>query len=823
MFNIELLAPAGDMDSLIAAVENGADAVYLGGKNFSARQYAGNFDEDEITRAVEYCHTRDVKVYVTLNILLKDPELQGLPEYVSFLYNTGVDALIIQDLGVGKLIRDMISEFEIHASTQMTAHNLESVNFLYNSGYKRVVLSRELSLEEIKHITQNTEAEIEVFTHGALCICYSGQCLMSSVIGGRSGNRGRCAQPCRQRYQLSSSGDNFSSYVLSPKDLCTIECMDQLLESGIKSLKVEGRMKRPEYVAAVISVYRKSIDSYNSSGSVNVTEEDMMNLMQVFNRGGFTTAHLFEKGRGEMMSFERPKNWGLFIGKVAGISNDGMLEIELEERLAVGDGIEIWTGYGENTGYTIESIIKNDKTVEKGLKGDTIKLKYKGGKKGDKVYKTFDSELMKKLEGTYKGADFLRKIPVDFFITIGRGEPIAVKASDIDGNTALAKGQMPEEALKVPVTKKKAEEQVSKLGGTPFRINSIAVDLDPGLSVSAGTLNSLRREAVDRLIKSRLDKFKRGQVEYNQMTSKMGEILAKRIRKSSKEARVSVMLKDSGSVDSALRAGADLIIFGGDRLRGYDFDYRNAIEMCRDYGVEIYLASPRIIKDEFDKIMRDLEDGMDCGADGIYAENLGVVEEAIKRGIPFSAGFSLNVFNTISAGMFNELGSRFISISPELSLKDIKGSAPFIENCEALCYGRIEMMVSEYCPIGSTHGCTGGDKRFLCEKGDASITDRMGMAFPVKTDIYCRSHIYNSRILSILENLNSVVSSGVDILRLNMTLEDDQEIYEIVKAFKEYAQSINNGEYDMTEYGLKVKDYIESKGSTKGHYYRGVE
>lgn len=825
MNDIELLAPAGDMASLIAAVENGADAVYLGGKSFNARQNAGNFDDEEITRALTYCHLRGVKVYVTLNILLKDCELSSVPEYVSFLYNEGVDALIIQDIGAGRLINDIFPGLELHASTQMTAHNLESVELLHNMGYNRVVLSRELSIKEIQYITNNTDIEIEIFSHGALCICYSGQCLMSSMIGGRSGNRGRCAQPCRQKYILTDENHElFEGYIMSPKDLNTIEYLDLLIKSGVKSLKIEGRMKRPEYVAQVISTYRKAIDSFIKTGKAQVADKDKKNLLQIFNRGGFTTGHLFQRGRSEMMSYERPKNWGIYIGSISNVDRKiGKIEVILEEELSKGDGIEIWVKNGENIGFIVESVIKDGRAACKGLKGDKILLEYRGGLKGDKIFKTLDAELIKELEKTYKNNMPIRKVPVNFNLIIERCAPSIIYISDSEGNLAKIEGPVPDEAIKIELNEEKLIGQISKLGGTPFKVDTVSIKIDKGLSLAASTINMMRRNAVEKLEDLRIQKNKPVKVDLGEIKRIAISILSHKVEINRKSIKVSVFLNQSTKVDSAIDGGADIIIFGGDKLRGNDFNYKNAVKKCKVRGIKIYLASPRIIKEEYQKVVDELDQGMQEGADGIYVENLGVLKHVLDTGTPFSTGYSFNVFNLIAAKALEDLGSKFISVSPELSVKELKQIARYIENCEALCYGRTEMMVSEYCPVGAAQGCKGDNSLPLCESGEMAIADRMGLKFPIKTDIYCRSHIYNSKTLMMLEKVKDLLDSGINILRLNMLDENEEDIYKIVKAFKDAALLGDMGAIEMPDNVKDLIEYFKSYGFTKGHYYRSVE
>ena len=379
MKNVELLAPAGSMESLIAAINNGADAIYLGGSKFSARAYASNFDNETMMKAVDYAHSYGVKVYVTMNTLLKQNELKEALKYVGYLYEIGVDALIIQDSGLINLIKNIYPKFELHASTQMTVHNGDGALYFYEKGFQRIVLSRELSLDEIKYISNDLGIETEIFVHGALCVCYSGQCLMSSMIGGRSGNRGRCAQSCRMQYTLKGevSGER-KGYLLSPKDTCLIEDIDAIIKSGTSSLKVEGRMKKPEYVAGVTQNYRKAIDKVEKQTKFDLSKGKNQ-LAQLFNRQGFAKAYLYKNTGKDMMSFNYAKNTGVFIGKV---QDNG--EVILEADVALGDGIRF-----DDDGFTLSKIMLKVKEVK-----DIIdKYVY------SKIVYSFD-ELMETVDGS---------------------------------------------------------------------------------------------------------------------------------------------------------------------------------------------------------------------------------------------------------------------------------------------------------------------------------------------------------------------------------------------------------------------------------------
>ena len=366
---IELLAPAGSWEALEAAVNAGADAVYMGGKAFGARAYASNFDKEEMTKAVYFAHMHRVRLYITVNTLVDDSELAELADYLLFLNNVGVDGIIVQDLGIIRLARQIVPELPLHASTQMTITNSSGVDFAVAAGMERSVLARELSLKEIEAACSRG-TEIETFIHGALCVCYSGQCLMSSLIGGRSGNRGRCAQPCRLPYKLLNAkgedmleGKDAGQYLLSPKDMNTLAILPQLIEAGVVSYKIEGLMKRPEYVAVVVDAYRRAIDSYKA-GNYHVPAEDLANIEQIFNRD-FTTAYLTHRPGKEMMSDRRPNNRGVLVGRVTKLDKQhNKATVKLEKELHLGDGLEFWVSVGGRVGTTVTEMLKGGASVE---------------------------------------------------------------------------------------------------------------------------------------------------------------------------------------------------------------------------------------------------------------------------------------------------------------------------------------------------------------------------------------------------------------------------------------------------------------------------
>ena len=514
---IELLAPCGSWQSFLAAVENGADAVYLGGKDFSARQFAENFDKDILTQSIEYAHIRDVNIYLTMNTLISDKELKNALKFLDEACYAGIDGVIVQDFGFAREIRRVFPHLNLHGSTQMTIYSLEAVKVLEKMGFKRVVLARELSLAEIANISTNTSIETEVFVHGALCISYSGQCLMSSIIGGRSGNRGKCAQPCRRIYQLTDKHNEVSdkSYLLSPKDLCTLNILNEVVDAGVKSLKIEGRMKSPEYVAVTVRIYRKYLNKI-LKGEKNyqdcIDEVDLKDLAQIFNRGGFTDGHLKEKTGKDIMCFEKPKNWGLYLGDVISYNKHlQTITLKLQDRIAIGDGIEIWNGEDESPGTIVTSIKFKKRDVRDCNIGEVVSIGSIRGKisKGDKVYKTSSNELNTQAAESFSGKS-IRKIPIEGEVTISYGMPAIFTVKDNYGNEFEARStKIVQKAIKHPLTKERVKEQAEKTGGTAFEFKKININIEDNVSLPISEVNKLRREVIKKLEDYKKDKYDR--------------------------------------------------------------------------------------------------------------------------------------------------------------------------------------------------------------------------------------------------------------------------------------------------------------------------
>lgn len=560
----ELLIPAGGIPQLIAAVENGADAVYLGGNAFNARINADNFDIESMEKAVDFCHLRGVKVYVTLNTLMRDDQLEPALNYAKNLYKIGVDALIIQDLGLGQLIRETMPDFEMHLSTQGTIFGVGGANTAKSLGYSRVVLAREMSLEEIKNVCEKSQIETEVFVHGALCFCFSGQCQLSRTFGGRSGNQGVCAQPCRLPYKLVGRNDTKEEKIplsdkkptesrtdfekkhhLSPKDLSLIDHLDELIKIGVNSLKVEGRLKSPEYVATVTRIYRKYIDEFCKNGSYNVSDADRKDLLQIFNRGNFTDAYLRGESNESLMASEFPKNQGVYIGEVKSIKKIKSIytlkiSADTTKHLSAGDVIEA-RFHNESgnleTESTLITYIEHRKRKNKNKDYEKFTHKQQSAVYGEvvvgdfskpipigaKIYRVISKELSERAQESYKNLSmeagrYVRTTGLNMKLYANseriflKGDIEAVpndsikhpmKINPVTVSSAIQGELSPRESLD------KIKNNLGKLGGTPFHLSKLAIESEIPMAIKISDINALRRDLVAALEKEIISSYKR--------------------------------------------------------------------------------------------------------------------------------------------------------------------------------------------------------------------------------------------------------------------------------------------------------------------------
>lgn len=798
--NVELLAPAGSMESLYAAVQNGACAVYLGGKLFNARQYASNFDNDKLKEAVEYCHLRNVKVYVTVNILIDDREMRKVLDYIKYLYHINVDGIIVQDLGLAYIVKDVFPDLELHASTQMTINNLQGAIFLKKLGFKRVVLARETPIDEIKRIHENVDIELEAFVHGALCVSYSGQCLMSSILGGRSGNRGKCAQPCRMAYSIIDYNKNSipfkewdKKYIISPKDLNTLDNLRDLINAGVVSLKIEGRMKRPEYVATVVNAYRKAIDM----GIFSLTRDEKLEVEQIFNRGFTKGLMLGEFGR-KFISYDRPNNRGVYAGEVVKIDRNNIY-IKLSMDVEKGDGIEFVNRKGEYFGLVLET---------GGLKGETIRIEKKYDvKKGSKVYRTSSSKLLEKAKKSFMKENI--KFPIDMKVDISIGKPINLSVKMEDNIVNVKSDYIVEKGIKLYLTEERVIEQFSKLNNTVYFVNKIDVNIEEGSFMPISALNAVRRKAIEELNRLRigLERKEISDLEYKDRIQ--NHFRYKKGKHNLREISISI-----NSIEQFEKLDLNKV----DRLYiGFNENLKEFILKAKSKNVEVYLNTDRIMyEDDFPRL-KDRIDSIKDIIDGVSVSNLGTLQ-FIKENydLKIHGNIGLNIFNSFTIKALEKLGLDSVTLSLELNLKQIKEIAEKTSiKIETIGYGYLPLMIMKHCPMSLVKDCKGNSNCEMCKYSKGyGLKDRKGLSFYMerKNNI---TTIYNSVPLMVVDKLDRILDSGVDMVRLDFVFE--KEIERIQNIYYLFGKGLISKE-EVNRFFKEYKD----KGFTKGHYYRGI-
>lgn len=813
MGNREVLAPAGTYECFRAAINAGADAVYLGGSMFGARAFAGNFEEAELIKAIRTAHLYGRKVYLTVNTLLRNDELEKLVQYVKPYYEEGLDAVIVQDYGVFAVLREAFPGLDLHASTQMTITGKYGAQLLKDMGAARVVPARELSAKEIRDIYDNVDVEIESFVHGALCYCYSGQCLLSSMIGGRSGNRGRCAQPCRLTYSANGISEK---YLLSPKDMCTIEAVPDILDAGVYSLKIEGRMKSPEYVAGVSYAYRKYVDMYLEKGrdGYRVEEQDIRQLMDLYNRGGFCKGYYYAQNDKSMMTFDRPNHQGIVIGNIKNGELILSQEVNPGDVLEFPDGSEYTTPTGKKSGRL---------ALPKGV--------LKNPKNGAAVYRTRNNELLGQLRAGYIDNDI--KIPVRMEIFLKSGERACLKLLSGDKELVVY-GDVLEPSDKRPAVREDVVKQLKKLGGTAFSSDegSIVTEIQGSPFVPVRLLNDLRRNALEELESMLLSGYKRNH-EYMKVQASMtaGVLEADAAqenaaykaglteRRDSPEGQhdITVQVMNKEQLEAVLRTAHNNVsrIYISTELSGIDgaimmkgmVDEYNAGISANNRKIEVYMAMPYIFRDRAVTLFeRKLEDVKAAGFDGMLIrspEELGYIR---KKGLyelyagRVVADYDVYTYNKAAFNEYIRLGIHDFTLSEELNAGQLRGLCRSVQDrniyLEKLVYGYLPLMVTAGCTLKYT------SKDKPCGRpGVYYLTDRKGKQLAALNSCsYCYNLIYNSVPEYLLDKPDEIRNMGVDALRLSFSIEGADEVENIMKMNAD-----------------SVKAY------TRGHYNRGVD
>ena len=745
MKKVELLSPAGNMECLISAVQNGADAVYLGGKKFGARAFANNFDGEEMIKAIKYCHLYGVKIYVTVNTLVYDSEMKEALEYVSFLHKNGVDALIVQDIGLIRKIRQTYPTLELHASTQCHNHSKDSVLEMKKLGVKRVVLARELSLEEIKNI--DVDIEKEVFVHGALCVSYSGCCLFSSMNGGRSGNRGECTGCCRLPYKLIKNGKELKTngdYLLSTRSLCTITRIKELIESGITSFKIEGRMKSPEYTGYITRIYKEKIDDYYNKKNISVSAEEIDNIKKLYNRK-LTLGYLFGEHGKNLMNIETSNHIGLEIGKVIYVDSK-VIKIKLDQALYQEDGIR----FGNDKGMIVNKLYDQKmRLVNKIEKGNIAVLDNKIGlDKKEIVKKTQDILLTRSLKNLP-----VRKVKIKMNLTAKIGETLTLEVSD-GKNKVIKYGNIVEKAQNSPTTNEKIKAQIEKLGNTPFICESLELQTDKNIFIGIKDLNNLRRACTEELITLRENYLPSEYLENK-------EHIDKEDKNNYKNGPLSInfLVTNEDQMKTVLKENVGNI---------YVEDYNLYLKYMTRENVYYKLNRLNDGKKNYDN-------------KNLLITELGALKYTKNNNV--ISDYFLNVTNTSTLEYLLESGVNKVTISPEKMLENIEAYKKYKDSVEVYIYGRVELMVMKYCPLNML--IKNDDKKCsLClSKDKYSLKDAKGNFYPIKSYPHL-THILHYKPINLLEEIRNLKMLNISNFRVELYDEQEKEIISIIKEIK---------------------------------------
>ena len=791
----ELLAPAGGPKALVAAVQNGADAVYLGLHDLNARRGAQNFDADQLAEATDYAHLRGVKVYLAANTLVLPGDMRGALELVDGAWAAGVDAVIVQDLGLMSVLERSLPEVRIHASTQAGAHNAADVAALAALGVERVTLARELTIDEITHIHRASEVEVESFAHGALCFSYSGHCLFSSMIGGRSANRGLCTQPCRMSYTLERDGrpvEGPGPYLLSMKDLVSVGRLPELVRAGVAALKIEGRMKSPEYVALVTGVYRRALDrAVADPDGFEVTEGEWEVLEEAFNRG-LTEGHLTGERGEDLMSFRRRSNRGVTLGRTVSVSPGSAL-VRLERSLDPEDEIEIWTSAG-SVRQKAGELQGEDGPLVSAPAGADVRIAVAAPVgRGDRVFRTENAALLHAARRTFDGRREQRPIPADMRVRMLPGEPLLIEATGA-GQTAVAEGPVVEEARTEPLSAETVMEQVGRVGGTPYRVEDWKLELDPRAWVRLGALNETRREAIRGLDELRL-------TAYRERRRRSPALSPPPVSGTLSSLPRLVAVTDRAlDVEACRAAGADEVFLSAD-----------VADEARSAPSGSGLALGRIVHDgEFDALLEAA-----TGAPSVIAGDVGLLARVLERGLAGEADWSTNAVNVRSVAALGAMGAVRVWPSPELTGEQLgriarRSAVPL----GVVVLGRQELMVARECVIAGASGCERECRSCGERTGRWLLRDEKGYGFPVAADALGRARVMNAVPLDLTRSLGEVLATGVAAVRVDLASFPEGERASLVSAVSQRLRDAAGGREAPAESLLAP--------STTGHFFRGV-
>jgi putative protease len=815
----ELLAPAGDWECAKAAVENGADAIYFGLDKFNARMRAHNFTEADLPRLMQFLHQRGVRGYVTFNTLVFENELADAENYLRTIIASGVDAAIVQDVGIARLIRSLSPDFPIHASTQMTITSAAGIEFARELGCNLVVLARECSIKEIEKMGQGASVEqsskmpLEVFVHGALCVAYSGQCLTSESLGGRSANRGECAQACRMPYELISDGKTVPlgdrKYLLSPQDLAGLEVLPELVRSGVASLKIEGRLKTPEYVANITRVYRRAIDHLRNGGeeSANI-EKRKYDLEMAFSRGLYT-GWFGGINNQELVHARFGKKRGVYLGEVETVLRDGVV-MSLAAPLKLGDGVVFDAGKPEEKeegGRVYEIRKRNGKTSEQ------VELRFGHGNinfnrvhVGDKLWKTSDPELDRHLRQTFEGDAPKFQRAVEMEVHGLEGKPLTLIVRDEQGHIARIDSAMPlAKAEKQPLGTERLRDQLGRLGGTPFKLEGLKNLLADGVLLPISELNRLRREAVAELERQRSEPKRWTLVESGKRKAESGK------KSAVGDPRLIVLVRNLEQLQAVLDSGVEAIYCDFENPKKYRDAVAAAKLETRDSKPEIFVAPPRIFKTGEEWTLQQVRS---CNADGYLVRNYEHLKFfANDRRV---GDFSLNIANHLSADYFkNKFGLERVTASYDLNFQQLEallqGTPP--EWLEITIHQHMPMFHMEHCVFCAflSKGTDYTNCGRPCDEHEVKLRDRVGMEHPLKADVGCRNTVFNALAQTGAEYAERMLALGVRNFRIEFLNETPAQVSQTILKY----QQLLRGEISGTELWRELR-LMNQLGVTRG-------
>ena len=794
---IELLAPAGNHECLRAAVANGADAVYFGlNSGFNARARAENFSLEELPGVITFLHRYGVRGYVTLNTLIFTNELQSFAETLAAISDSGTDAVLLQDVGAACLAREICPDLSVHASTQMTLTSAETIRLAEKIGAQRVVLARELSIHEITDIAKNTDMPLEVFVHGALCVAYSGQCLTSESLGGRSANRGQCAQACRLPYEVICDGEHVDlgnqKYLLSPQDLAGFALVPELLDAGVTSLKIEGRLKSPEYVASITQHYRQAIDSAVSGNPVLFEPKQIEEMELTFSRG-FSPGWLNGCDHKMLVPATSSAKRGVFLGHVRNISRD-RITVALQASVRRGDGVAFDTQTdAASQGARVYEVFRRGQSLTESVSGGVVELTFgreaidfEKIENGSQVWKTDDPQVTQRLRKSFQSSQHGRQQPIGLKVFAAVGEPLKITATLSDGRSCeIVSDTTLQEAKRHPLTQVMLAEQFGRLGGTPFMLQNVAATIEGNPMAPFSVLGILRKRlvlALEELVSVQPVRHRQSNIDRSLRKILEAVSLGNKTESFNEVKPVlHVMVRTLTQLNTVLQLGEKNLLADFSDIR----QYRSAVELAKQENACLFIATPRIQKPSELGVFASLAK---CEPSGVLVRNFSGLEYFRDRGIPVTADFSLNATNPLTVDFFKQQGVERIAVSYDCNRDQL------IELTTAVPSGLLEVVIHQHMPMFHMEHCVfcavlspGTDKTNCgrpCDDHVVHLRDRIAVDHLLTADVGCRNTLFNAVPQSGAEVVTQLISKGVKHLRVEMLHQDEDETINVITIYR---------------------------------------